>query len=239
LIERVLSEQKGVTILNHSRVMSVEKDGLGKRAIISRAGTEKLIHIDEVLVATGRAPAVDLGLENAGIKYTASGIDVNDYLQTNVKHIFAAGDVLGRDSHTHTALLESQVAANNIFGRNKIVPDYTAIPEIIFIHPGVATVGLSEDDCLKRDLPINKAIAPLNIIARSNTSDFRDGFVKIITDKKGIILGAAVVAPHAGEIIHELALAVKYGLSADDVAQTPHAFLSWSEAVRVAASKLV
>ncbi|HZJ34817.1 MAG TPA: dihydrolipoyl dehydrogenase, partial [Candidatus Angelobacter sp.] len=65
------------------------------------------------------------------------------------------------------------------------------------------------------------------------------GFVKIITDKKGIILGAAVVAPHAGEIIHELALAVKYGLSADDVAQTPHAFLSWSEAVRVAASKLV
>jgi len=239
LIERVLSEQKGVTILNHSRVMSVEKDGLGKRAIISRAGTEKSIRIDEVLVATGRAPAVDLGLENAGIKYTAHGIDVNDYLQTNVKHIFAAGDVLGRDSHTHTALLESQVAANNIFGRNKIVPDYTAIPEIIFIHPGIATVGLSEDDCLKRDLPINKAIAPLNIIARSNTSDFRDGFVKIITDKKGIILGAAVVAPHAGEIIHELALAVKYGLSADDVAQTPHAFLSWSEAVRVAASKLV
>jgi len=146
---------------------------------------------------------------------------------------------LGRDSHTHTALLESQVAVNNIFERNKIVPDYTAIPEIIFIHPGVATVGLSEDDCLKRDLSINKAIAPLNIIARSNTSDFRDGFVKIITDKKGIILGAAVVAPHAGEIIHELALAVKYGLSADDVAQTPHAFLSWSEAVRVAASKLV
>jgi dihydrolipoamide dehydrogenase len=91
---------------------------------------------------------------------------------------------------------------------------------------------------LKRDLAINKAVAPLNSVARSNTSDFRDGFVKIITDKKGIVLGATVVAPHAGEMIHELALAIKHGLSADDIAQTPHAFLSWAEAIRVAASKL-
>lgn len=238
LIERILSEQKGVTALTHSRVVSVEKDGLSKRVIISRAGVEKSVRVDEILVATGRAPTVDLGLENAGVKYTAKGIEVNDYLQTSVKHIFAAGDVLGRDGHTHTALLESHIAANNILHRDKITPDYTATPQVIFIHPGIATVGLSEDDCLKRDLPINKAIAPLNIIARSNTSDFRDGFVKIITDKKGVILGATIVAPHAGEMIHELALAVKHSLTADDVAQTPHAFLTWSEAVRVAAGKL-
>src|SRR5665811_1590701 len=96
----------------------------------------------------------------------------------------------------------------------------------------------SEDDCLKRDLHINKALAPLNMIARSNTSDFRDGFVKIITDKKGVVLGGTIVAPHAGEMIHELALAVKHGLTAEDIVQTPHAFLSWAEAIRVAASKL-
>lgn len=238
LIERILTEQKGVTILTHSRVVSVEKDGLAKRVIISRADVEKSIRVDEVLVVAGRTPNVDLGLENAGVKYTAKGIDVNDYLQTNVKHIFAAGDVLGHNNYTHTALLESRVVANNILRRTKAAPDYTATPEIIFTNPGVATVGLSEDDCLKRDLAINKAIAPLNIIARSNTSDFRDGFVKIITDKKGVILGASIVAPHAGEMIHELALAVKYGLTAAQVADTPHAFLSWSEAVRVAAGKL-
>jgi pyruvate/2-oxoglutarate dehydrogenase complex dihydrolipoamide dehydrogenase (E3) component len=102
----------------------------------------------------------------------------------------------------------------------------------------IAHVGLSEDDCVKRDLSINKAIAPLNLTARSNISDFRDGFVKLITDKKGILLGATIVAPHAGEMIHELALAIKHGLTADDIAQTPHAFLSWSEAIRLAASKL-
>lgn len=238
LMERLLSEQKGVTVLTHSRVLSVEKDGLLKRVIISRANTEKSIRVDEILVAAGRAPSVDMGLENAGVKYTAKGIDVNEFLQTNVKHIFAAGDVLGRGNHTHTALLESRVVANNILHRTKIAPDYTATSEIVFTNPGIATVGLSEDDCLKRDLSVNKAIAPLNIIARSNTSDFRDGFVKIITDKKGVILGSTIVAPHAGEIIHELALAVKYNLTAAQVADTPHAFLSWSEAVRVAADKL-
>jgi pyruvate/2-oxoglutarate dehydrogenase complex dihydrolipoamide dehydrogenase (E3) component len=238
LFERILDEQKGVTTLTQARVVSVAKDGLGKRIIISRGGVEKSVRADEILVATGREPSLDLGLENATVKYTPKGIEVNDHLETSAKHIYAAGDVLGRLSNTHSALLESRVAANNILHKSKIIPDYTATPGIIFTHPGIAHVGLSEDDCVKRDLSINKAVAPLSIIARSNTSDFRDGFVKIITDKKGIVIGATVVAPYAGEIIHELALAVKNGLTATQIADTPHAFLSWSEAVRVAAAKL-
>jgi pyruvate/2-oxoglutarate dehydrogenase complex dihydrolipoamide dehydrogenase (E3) component len=91
---------------------------------------------------------------------------------------------------------------------------------------------------LRRDLKVDIALAPLNIVARSNTSDFRDGFVKIVADKKGMILGATIVAPDAAEMIGELALAVKYNLTANQVATTPHAFLSWSEAIRVAAGKL-
>lgn len=239
LIERVLKEQKGVTPLTQTRIVSVAKDGVGKRVTFTRGGVEKSVHVDEILIATGRVPTVDLGLENASVNYTPKGIEVNDYLQTSARHIYAAGEVLGRGSPTHTALLESRVVANNILHpKSRISPDYSATPRITFTYPGVASVGLNEDDCLKRDLRINKAIAPLNIIARSNTSDFRDGFVKIITDKKGTVLGATVVAPHAAEIIHELALAVKHELSAVDVASTPHAFLSWSEAVRVAAAKL-
>jgi pyruvate/2-oxoglutarate dehydrogenase complex dihydrolipoamide dehydrogenase (E3) component len=163
---------------------------------------------------------------------------VNETLQTSTKHIYAAGDVLGRESHTHTAILESRVAAHNIFEKTKIVPDYTATPGLIFTTPEIAHVGLSEDDCHKRDLVIKKAIAPLTIIARSNTADFRDGFVKLITDKKGVLLGGTIVAPHAAEMIHEIGLAVKYNLTAAQLADTPHAFLSWSEAIRVAASKL-
>jgi pyruvate/2-oxoglutarate dehydrogenase complex dihydrolipoamide dehydrogenase (E3) component len=238
LLERTFKEQKGVTSLTQSRVISIQKDGIGKRVTYTRGGHEKSVRVDEILLAAGRAPSVDLGLENATVKYTPKGIEVNDQLQTSAKHIFAAGDVLGRNSYTHSALLESRIAANNLLHKEKAIPDYTATPRITFTYPGVASVGLREDDCLKRDLPINKAIAPLNIIARSNTSDFRDGFVKIITDKKGVILGATIVAPHAAEMVHELALAIKHGLTASDVAQTPHAFLSWSEAIRVAATRL-
>jgi pyruvate/2-oxoglutarate dehydrogenase complex dihydrolipoamide dehydrogenase (E3) component len=238
LMERLLKEQKGVTSLTQTRTLAVVKDGMGKRVTYTRGGVEKSVRVDDVLIATGRVPTVDLGLENASVTYTPKGIEVDSNLQTSARHIYAAGDVLGHNAHTHTALLESRVAANNILHKNKIAPDYTATTRVTFTHPGIASVGLSEDDCLKRDLAINKAIAPLNIVARSNTSDFRDGFVKLITDKKGVILGGTVVAPHAAEIIHEVALAVKYEMTAAELADTPHAFLSWSEAVRVAAAKL-
>lgn len=238
LMEKILTEQKGAGVLTHTRVLSVQKEGLGKKVLVSRGGVEKYVKVDEILVATGRAPNVDLGLENAGIKYTPKGIEVNEHLQTSVKHIYAAGDVLGRNSHTHSAILESRIAAHNLFQKTKHVPDYTATPGVIFTSPEIAHVGLTEDDCHKRDLAINKSVAPLNIIARSNTADFRDGFVKIITDKKGVVLGGTIVAPHASEMIHELGLAVKHNLTAAQIAETPHAFLSWGEAIRVAASKL-
>jgi pyruvate/2-oxoglutarate dehydrogenase complex dihydrolipoamide dehydrogenase (E3) component len=239
LMERLLREGKGVTSLIQTRTLSVVKEGLGYRVAFLRGGAEKSVKVDDVLIATGGQPMVDLGLETAAVTYTPVGIEVNEHLQTSAKHIYAAGDVLGRPGSTHSALLESRVTAHNVLMKNKIAPDYTASPRLTFTFPGVASVGLTEDDCLKRDLRITTAIAPLNIIARSNTSDFRDGFVKLISDKKGVLLGGTVVAPHAAEIIQEIALAVKYHMTAADLAATPHAFLSWSEAVRVAASKLV
>lgn len=238
LLAKLLHEQKGATILTQTKTLAIEKEGLGRRVTFLRGGVEKSVRVDEILIATGRAPNVDLGLENASVDFNPSGIIVDEHLQTTARHIYAAGDVLGHARHTHTALLESQVAAHNIFSKAKQAPDYTATPRLTFTNPGIASVGLSEDDCLRRDLRINKTVAPLNIIARSNTSDFRDGFVKVITDQKGVILGATVIAPHAAEIIHELTLAVKYQMTAREVAATPHAFLSWSEAVRVACGKL-
>lgn len=239
LMTRVLKERKGITVLTHTRMLSVFKEGISIKATFQRGEEQKAIRVEQVLLAGSREPTVDIGLENATVKYTAKGIDVNDYLQTNVKHIYAAGDVLGKNEPTQVTMLQSRIAGNNLLGRTKVKPDTTATPRITFTYPGIASVGLTEDDCIKRDLRISKAIAPLNIIARSNTSDFRDGFCKIIADKKGTILGATVVAPHAAEIIHELALAVKYEITAAELAATPHAFLSWSEIVRVAATKLV
>jgi len=239
LIERVMTEQKGVTILTQAKVALVEKEGLGKKVIVSRGGVDKSLRVDEILVAIDRKPAVDMGLENADVKYSEAGIKVNEHLQTSTKHIYAAGSVLGTNSATHTAIMESHVVASNLTNLAKVSPDYHAIPNLIFTNPGIATVGKSEKHCIRKRLGYKKAVAPLSIIGRSNTSDFRDGFVKIITDKRGVVKGATVVAPHAAEIIHELVLAVNCRLTAADLATTPHAFLSWSEAVRVAAANLI
>ena len=238
LLERLFHEDKGVSVLTQTRILSVRKDGLGVRVTISRGGAEKSFRVDDILVTTGRTPTVDIGLENASVKYTPNGIEVDEHLQTSAHHIFAAGDVLGSKKYLHTALLESRIAAHNLLSKQQITADYRAIPNVTFTFPSAASVGLTEDDCLKRDLDIKKSLAPLNMTARSNTSDFRDGFVKLIADKRGVLIGATVVGPHAGEIIHELALAVRHQLTAKQLADTPHAFLSWSEAVRIAATRL-
>lgn len=238
LLTRLLTEDKGVTALTQTRILSVQKEGLSHKVIYSRAGTEKIIKVDDILVTAGRTPNVDLGLENASVDYTPKGIEVDDFLQTSARHIYAAGDVLGNRKYIHMALMESRIAAHNLLHKQKVKPDYGAVPSLTFTYPGVASVGLTEDDCIKRDLTIKKSIAPFNMIARSNTSDFRDGFVKLIADSKGVLLGATIVAPHAGEMIHELTLAIRYGMTAQQVAATSHAFLSWSEAVRVAAARL-
>jgi dihydrolipoamide dehydrogenase len=240
LIANLLHKQKNVQILTQTRTVAVEKENIARRVTYSRAGHEHTLRVDQILVCAGRRPNVDLGLENAGVAYSDKGIVVNNYLQTSAKHIYATGDVLGDIAgHTHTALLQSRVAAHNILSKKpNLSPDYSATPHVIFTYPAIATVGLTEDDCLRRDLHIKKAVVPLAVIARSNTSDFKNGFVKLITDKKGVLIGATVMAPEAGESIHELALAIKYGLTAEQVATTPHAFLTWAEAIRIAASKI-
>jgi dihydrolipoamide dehydrogenase len=91
---------------------------------------------------------------------------------------------------------------------------------------------------MRRDLQFKTSIAPLNLIARGNTDNFKTGFVKLICDKHGKILGGSVVAPEAASIIHEIGIAARYNLYASDLADLPHAFLSWNEAVRIAANRI-
>ena len=100
------------------------------------------------------------------------------------------------------------------------------------------STGLDEDDCLRRDLKINVALAPLTLTARSNITDRRSGFVKLISDKKGVLLGATIVAPGASDLMTSLSLAIRHGLTDKQLMSTPNCFTAWSEAVRIAAGKL-
>ena len=159
-IENILVEEMKIFVLPQTRVVAVEKDGLGKKVIFQRGGVEKFIKVDEILIAGNKKPATDIGLENALVDYTDSGITVNEFLQTSAKHIYAAGSVTGSQFTTGDILLQSKICAHNIIKtRSKISPNYTSSPRVIFTWPEVASVGLTEDDCIKRDLQFKTSIA--------------------------------------------------------------------------------
>lgn len=239
LLARVLHDTRGITILTQTQVTEVAGRGLGSRVTYTRGTTSRVIQADEILFTDNRASSVDLGLENASVDYTGAGIRVDEHMRTSAQHIYAAGAVVSSTENTQVAMLQGRVAAHNLWAKLPLEADTALVPRTTFITPQVAAVGLNELACIKRDLAIRKVVVPLSQVPRSNTSDFTNGFVKLITDQKGIILGATIVAPDAIEMIHEVSLAIQQGLGAADLATLPHAFLSWSEAVRVAASRLV
>ncbi len=217
----------------------VEPKGLGVRVSFTRGQTTKTVQVDEILFLD-RTPVTDLGLENAHVEYTPAGIDVDDFLRTSAQHVYAGGAAVDSDCTTQTAMLHGRIFAQTLLAKKAVrVPDTAPIPRVMHTYPAVASVGLTDDDCLRRDLSIDQSLVPLSQVARANTSDTSVGFVKLIADKKGVLLGATIVAPGAGEMIHEVALALNQNLTARDLAVMPHAFLTWSEAIRTAAAKLV
>ena len=114
LAAKVLSEEYGIKPLTETRVIRVSKEAMAKRVTFLRGREEHSVKVEEILLATGKTPQVDIGLENAGVEYSPLGIEVNDHLQTSAKHIYAAGDVLGGFGLTHVALMESRIVAHNI-----------------------------------------------------------------------------------------------------------------------------
>lgn len=238
LAHKHLEKDRGIKIFLDTKVERVVKEGKTKKVYFKHGGKTSSEEVEEVMIAAGKRANVDIGLENAGVKYNPRAVEVNRYMQTSAPHIFAAGDVVGPYLFTHMAEYQSRLAANNMWKRRKIAVDYRAVPRCVFLNPEIASVGLSEEDCQTKKLKIKKAIAPVSLIGRSNTSNVEEGFVKVIAKADGKLLGASIVSPRAGEMIHELTLAIQKGLTAHDVASTIHAFPTWSEAVRIACAKI-
>lgn len=235
-----MTRKYGLSALPQTTVVAIQKDGLHKRITYRQKGRDHSVKVDEVLIADGRTPATDIGLENAGVTYTEHGITVKNSLQTSARHIFAAGCVTDASAQTHTVLTHSRVAAHNILhNRSFVTLDNSPRLQVTFTDPQVAMAGRTEKECRKTGQYIKTAIAPLTLTARSNITDSRIGFVKLVSDRKGILLGATIVAPSASDMIGQLTLAIRHGMSAKDIMSTPHCFTSWSEAIRIAASKLL
>ena len=228
----------GIKVLTQSRVVALEKDGSDKKVFFMRGGQEKSIKVDAVVLCTGSAPNVDLGLENAGVKYANDGIKVDETMQTSTKNIYAAGDVVGGHSSTEKAILDARVAIAHMIGKSKLVCDYTGLIHVTNTCPEVAHVGVSEDDCIRHDRKMKKIVVPLQAVQKANTSDYYSGFVKLIFGKAGTVIGGTVMAPNAGIIAQELAYAVKYEMSAAEISNVPHVANDWSELIRTAAERM-
>ena len=199
--------------------------------------SEHELDADVVLVATGRKPFTDgLGLEGLGIEMTKRGqIAVNAHWETNVKGIYAIGDAIEGPMLAHKAEDEGMAAAATIAGQHGHV-NYGVIPGVIYTHPEVANVGETEATLKEagRAYKVGKFSFMGN--ARAKAVHAGDGFVKILADKDtDRILGCHIIGPGAGDLIHEVCVAMEFGASAEDLAMTCHAHPTYSEAVREAA----
>jgi mycothione reductase len=205
-----------------------------------KGGKKRIIKGDQLLVATGRRPNTDiLNVEKTGVKTNKYGyIGTNDYLETSKKNIWALGDIVGNYLFKHSANLEAQYVIQNALKKEKVKVDYTAMPHAIFSSPQVAGVGETQ-----KQLDARKANYAIGTYEYKNTGMGTalqdDGFVRVYADKKsGKILGCFIIGAEASTLIHEVIVAMKYGVTTDDLARTVHIHPALSEVVQRAFGRI-
>lgn len=225
----------GVNVIEGCRILNVANGEGGKVVSLECGGTSREITCDEILAGAGRAPVVEgLNLEAAGVAYDRrTGVEVNDHLRTTNPRIYAAGDVCSAYKFTHMADAMARIVVRNalFFGSERI--SALTIPWCTYTDPEIAHVGLYEHEAQRRGITVKTFVQPLDDVDRAVLDGETDGFVKVVvrngTDE---IIGATVVARHAGEMISELTLAIvgKVGLST--IARTIHPYPTQAEAIR-------
>ena len=192
---------------------------------------------DVVLIATGRIPNTNnIGLEDLGVKLSQKGqVLVNDKFQTNIPTIHAIGDVIPGPMLAHKAE-EDGVAAVEIMNGVAGHVDYNLVPGIVYTSPEVATLGKTEDDLIDNNIQFNKGVFPFSANSRARAINHTDGLVKMLSDKNtDKVLGVHIIGHEAGNLVHEVATAMSFGGSAEDIARTCHGHPTLNEAVKEAA----
>ncbi len=218
--------KEGIRFYTGKIVKRVNKDN-GKKAVLCVKDGKEFVHrADEILLAVGRTPNTDgLNLEASGVEHTEKGIKVNSNLKTTAKNIWACGDVVGPYLFTHMAEYQAGIVLRNALFRLPAKVDYSAVPWTTFTDPEVAHIGLTESEAVEKDLNYTVYKYNYSDVDRAVTEGEGHGFVKILaTGWKGKIIGAHIIGPNAGELIHELILAIRKGLSVKDISSTIHVY---------------
>ena len=236
--QKILTKQ-GIKFKLNNKVTSVTN--IKNKVVVdytnNTTATRERKECDKVLVSVGRKPYTEgLNLSKIGIKKDDKGrIEVNEKLQTSLKNIYAIGDVIKGPMLAHKAEEEGIAVAEIIAGQAGHV-NYDVIPGVIYTSPEVATVGKTEEQLKNENKSYKIGKFPFLANSRAKVNNETDGFVKILADSKtDKILGVHIIGPHSGDMIAEMALAMEFGASAEDVARTCHAHPTHTEAIKEAA----
>ncbi|MFW5695450.1 MAG: mercuric reductase [Alkalispirochaeta sp.] len=233
-------ESSGVTIHVQAAVSAIS--GSVETGVVvqyqSAAGEDVRVEGSRLLVAIGRKPNLEgLNLEQAGVKAHARGIEVNDYLQTSNSRVFAAGDVASPYQFTHMAEATASLVVQNALFFKSGKSSRLTVPWCTYTSPEVAHVGISEQDAHRDGISVDVYRHEMSSVDRARLDGETDGFIKLITSHgKTQILGATIVAAHAGEMIGEIVLAMQNSLGVDKLASVVHPYPTQSEAVKRAAA---
>ncbi len=238
VFQRSLKKQ-GLTFIMGAAVQGVEASKTKAKITykLRKDDSEHTLDAESVLVATGRKPYTEgLGLDGLGVKLSKRGqIETNDHWQTNVSGIYAIGDAIDGPMLAHKAEDEGMAVAEVLAGKKGHV-NYGVIPGVIYTHPEVSNVGKTEEQLKDEGRAYKVGKFSFMGNGRAKAVFAGDGFVKILADKEtDRILGAHIIGPAAGDLIHEICVAMEFGASAQDLALTCHAHPTYSEAVREAA----
>jgi mercuric reductase len=235
---RAILEQEGAKVVPHAEVTGVERVAGGRRISFRQDGRQQVLGVDEILVATGRKPNTEgLGVDKAGIELTErQAIRVGDDLQTTNSRVWAAGDVTGHRQFVYVAAYEGNIAARNALEAAGQRVNFHSLPRVIFTSPTFAAAGLTDEQANARGFTCECRVLPMSAVPRALVNRDTRGFMKIVAEAgTGKILGASMVAEGAGDVIQSAVLAIQFGLTTDDVANTWAPYLTFAEAFKLAA----
>jgi mercuric reductase len=235
-------EAEGMEIHCACNIERVWQDGDTRFLQADVMGEKRVFQADQILLATGVVPnSDDMGLEAAGVETNERGfIDANEFMETAAPGIYAAGEVVGRMFLETLAAREGMVAATNAFEDAGKTIDYDTIPAAVFTNPQVATVGLTEEEEMQRYQACACRTVEVSRIPKAKAIKEERGLIKmVIHPETSKIIGVHMVAPDAADLSHEAVLAVKFGLTVDDIIDTVHVFPTMSEGLKLAAQAFV
>ena len=236
-------QEEGLRIVTGAQVRGVRPEGEGIALSVQRHGSQQTLSAERLLVSTGRCPNTrQIGLEQAGVEVDQAGaVRVDRTLRTNISHIWAAGDVIGRETGSQMATPvgahDGRIAAHNALSGEPLQKvDHSIIPRTIFTDPQVAVVGMTDEEAVAAGIACDCNTIPLSVVPRAGAIRDTRGVIKMVLDRPTRrVVGVSMLGQSAGEVIHEAAMALRFGATTDDFIDLIHVYPTMAEALKLVA----